>query len=392
MEWKLEYTARALPGLPADVRSVVRRAAAKLPGGAPGVGDTLFSGRLSVGMTEGFDSVMKLLTTINALEQQHAGIEVTVADSLSMIRRDGEGQLFVDLDGDMAGHAHDEDWDDDDSYDEDDDDDPEFLEDSFEFKPPELLPFRGFFDPTPLGPINAVQASVEAPSTGPLCAENAQLVRRTTKDGRGTLFVFSADAILKDSELAHMVDADIALLDADGVVLAAETVSLDFDLRARGELYVECALDAECAELVTRVEVGVDAYVRYPFPDAQWIHDGPPTLSVEDERVTMTGSVSLTGFPFEAMQVAGHVTNKSPAYIAAVGLLLEAVAEDGSVIFEEEEELAMIGPGETRPYRVMVMLTDEDEPYGMQASGTYTLRQRFEVAVLTIIKTELRAV
>lgn len=388
MEWKLEYTARALPGLSADARSAVRRVAADLPGGAPGVGDTLFSGRLAVGMTEGLDSVMKLLTTINTLEQQHAGIEVTVADSLSMIHRDDEGLLFVDLDGDIGG-KDDPDWDDDDF---DEDDDLDCVDDSFGFEPPELLPFRSFFEPTPLGPTTVVQIALEDGSAGPVSAQKVQLVRRNTKNGHGTLFIFSADAVLKNSDLAHLVDADIVLLDEDGLVLAAETVTLDIDLRARAELYVECALDAECGDRVHRVVVGLDAYVRYPIPRCQWVHDGPHTLSVNDELITLTGSVSMTGFPFEAMQVAGHVTNKSTAYMAAVNLLVEAMEEDETLIFEDEDELVMIGPGETRPYRMMVMLGDEESPYALETSGTYTLRQRHEVAKLTVIKTELRAV
>lgn len=382
MDWTLDYTARALPALPDAARGIVRRAAGALPGAVVGTGDVLFKGSVTVGLEDGVAGVTQLLDALTGFEQRNQAIRITVSDSLSLVQRDEGGRLVIDLSAADDDDA--DEWElDDEGEDDDDEEDGTFLDDFLAMTAIEAVPFVEYVPPVPMDPPRAILANLTT-LTDHFTLDRVALSRRDSSDGLGAVFIVEGEVLLTSDDIAHLVDADVALLDADGEVLAAETVVLAYDVRRRGELFLECALESAPADAVASVEVGLDAYIRYPIPPLAWSLDDRAPQEASDGRVTLRARGTLSEFPYEAVEATGRLTNESGSYIAAAELTLTAYDRDDDDVTDDEDDLPMIAPNQTRPFRLTAALDDDDAPERLVLGGTYVTRQRYELLKLTL--------
>ncbi len=335
-----------------------------MPGLRMGDGPTVFSGEFAVAANEDYRSVMAFLDDLSILEGMFEGLTVFITDSLKLIARDSDGAWAVSLDG--AGEAPDP------GDDLELDEGPVSLADAVMGIEPEFLPFEDHWGDIPLHDPEPVAAEARVTS-GRWSVDDVAVVRRRAVQEDGEVVRVSCRLTMHSAEVAHIVDADVALLDSEGKVVAAEVINVGHDVHSVGELWLEVPVDGELARRVTAIAVGLDAYYRTTATLARWRAGGGVTL-VQTPGLTATCDVYRTGFGVDSLDACGWVENNGRAYLADVSLSFSVRDGAGDFLSDDLDELVMLGPGDRRAYRLCAPLEHEPKTGLLRAQVTERVR------------------
>ena len=390
-QWQIQYRGLAAPDMPPHSQAMVR-AYMESESAPPGLqspeqawpADVLFQGELKVTPGDNSREVVTLLATLNALEQQFGGLFVVVTDSLEMIGRADDGRYAISLDVDDE-----EEWDlgADDELDLDDEDEDEDLDWTpsvvFDGPDPGISPF----DDGPLvamGPGEEVASELHARSKS-WVPEEFKVVKRPALDGQGHEYIVSGQIALLDGEVAHVVDADVALCSDAGEVLASETSILGFDVHRRGELWMSVSLPTPLSERVASIQVGLDSYYRSDHEIAHWTEDGDLDL-VSPGNILVECQFRRIRWPLPALEVTGRFVNEAKSYLASMELTLEALDHTEEMVSDDDGQFGMTGPGESRPFRLQAPLGYDEVPDSAILRARAAFRRRELLCELMLVR------
>lgn len=367
-------------------------------------GGKLFVGSLQPRGDAADVEVRSLLVFLNAVEAEFAELRLRVEDTLHLVRREpGTGTLVLDTTGGDLLRVVPPPMD-------------ELLDDAVlaEFETllaedPALaeevdaLYAAAFEDATgpasivydgpdpaavPLSPLGSVRAfgpaeRLTVQSESPVDADADWSIAQVTIDrrlGRGGAGVvgltLSGELLLQGPEHGHVVTVDVVLRDAAGRVLRSEEGFFGRDVRKRMELELDLTSGRELADRAVVLEVWVDAYVSTTRSLAR---GAPGEADVElDPGAGLRIDVDFRRivWPEPGWQAAGELHNEGSHFLATAILVLEAYDETDELVADDEVEVPMVAPGESRAYELLALADPPDAEANLVLRGRLVSRSR----------------
>ncbi len=399
MDWVIRYSAVSSGDLPqerlvdldADLTSVSGILPGRIVREAGKQDGILFAGSLAPVGRNTHEDVQALLDFLDNIERKYNGLSVRVEDNLKLVRRDPvSGQLGIDLDGGalmrVVPGSHDLGFPDELAVDDSvivqelqymidaltgppGEDDPVYSGGD-----PTIAPFADTLTVFHAAPEERVEADVQA-MPGPWRIESVEVVRRhDTRSGVEGFYV-SGELHLDGDQRAHLVAVDLVLRDAAGRVISTEECFAGYDVRRATELEAEAMVCVTRADEVASIDVAADAYIREIAVLATGRPDGGTLLQPRPDVGLQVG-VGHTRWPDVGWTAAGELTNDSGQFLATVALTLSVADADGAVISDDECDVTMIAPSDSRPFDLIALLHAGDKPETATLRGRFVTRRR----------------
>ncbi|MFT7625381.1 MAG: hypothetical protein ACI9WU_004572 [Myxococcota bacterium] len=411
MEWEIRYSGVAGGGLNADLRAALdaelSEAVPNVPGRLirePGIpADLIFAGSLTPHGHTTHRDVQELLDFLTGLETSY-DLNIRVEDTLQLVRRDPEsGALALDMGGrsmlrpvpnlpTVSAFGLDESLIAEDTVEPLEEEAlvgelqsmidaltrPEADDDEVYMGPdPSIVPFSDLSPLVQLGPSVPIPVQVRKLDS-PWEVINLRVVKRTDSRSGVTGFYVTGDLSLEPDVRAHLVAIDLVLRDDDGNVLGTEECFAGYDVRHRCEIEAEALMASRRAQGVARIDVGVDAYLRSDVKLATGRPTGG-TLAEPQKDYPLTVNIRDTEWPDHGWNACGEVTNNGGRFLATMGLSLAVYDAEGELCCDDETELTMIAPGDSRAFELIALMDEDDNAEIAVVRGRFVTRSR-EVA------------
>ncbi len=258
-----------------------------------------------------------------------------------------------------------------------DDDDVHFGAD------PTIVPFSDLSPLVELGPSDKVAIDLVAGGEGPWRVRGLSVQRRTDSRSGVAGFYVAGELELDEGLRAHLVAVDMVMRAADGSVLGTEDCFAGYDVRRRCELEAEALMSGARAREVATIEIGVDAYIRHDVKLATGRPTGG-TLVEPQQRYPLAATIRETGWPDSGWTACGELRNDSGFFLATVGLSLAVYDGDGEFLCDDEAEVTMLSPGDTRAFELIALMDDDDGPELAVLRGRFVTRSRQVTCTATL--------
>jgi len=231
-------------------------------------------------------------------------------------------------------------------------------------------------------PEEAVPVTVEQ-RDGPWSIEEVEVIRRHDKRSGVEGFYVSGELKLDAEMRAHLVAVDVVLRDSEDRVISTEECFAGYDVRRSTELEAEAMVCVTRASDVAFIEVSADAYIRETAVLATGRPNGGTLL---EPRTDMPLQITIgeTRWPDEGWTAAGELTNNSGNFLATVALTMAVSDQAGEVVSDDECDVTMLAPGDSRAFDLIALLHGGDKPETAVVRGRFVTRRRQIVCRITL--------